>query len=334
MRPTEIAKPLGVFVLVIAVVLAGTAVLSVVAGSGAAGTPDGEHIDGQSPGQFQPDAMNSERDPETGNITVDASEGEKRLLIDTAHNNDFSEEEIAPIVEALTAAGHEVDVGAAATGGGFGGADYNATLRQYDAVLVISPVSSFSEGERLALEKYTDGGGRLAVLGEPTQADVGEGSFGLVLAQISFGANGLTTQYGARMGADMIYNMDDSANDNNFKSVNSVQDGSSVLSEGVDTITFSRAGYIVPVADSGAEVLFTAADGTRALETDRTGTYATVVKNGNMIFVADSDFVTRSEIYDADNEVFISNLLEFMVSGDKPDDVPESPDGQGDDSGF
>jgi hypothetical protein len=86
---------------------------------------------------------------------------------------------------------------------------------------------------------------------------------------------------------------------------------------------------------SESQAVMTAVDGTKTLETRRTGTYATVVRNNNMVFVADTDFMDKNEVYDADNEVFISNLLDFMVSGDKADDVPSTETGdEGGSGGF
>lgn len=323
MRVTEIAKPLGVFVVVIAVVLAGTAVLSLAAGSGG-GQADGERIDGQSPSAFQPENVNVEEDPEEGELAVGAPEGEKNVLIDTSHDNQFARDDIEPLIETLAEAGHSVDVGAA-SGESFGGG-YNETLQEYDAVLVIAPQAAFDEGERIAMQNYADGGGRLVVLGEATQPGVVPGTFGLSLGQLSFGANDLTGEFGAVMGSDTLYNLDDDATDNNFKSINAEPTADDMLTADVDTVTFDRAGYIVTMDGSDADVLYTAAEGTQARQTDREGEFPVVVRNDNMVFVADSDFIERSELYDADNEVFISNLLEFLVSGDKPDDVPEAND--------
>jgi hypothetical protein len=330
MKPTEIAKPLGVFALVIVVVLGGTAIVSLAAGSGSSSTADGQNIDGQSPAQYQPDAVNAERDPETGNLSVSAPEGQKRILIDTAHSNRFSQDEIEPIIEALVEAGHEVDVGTG-TSGGFSTGGYNATLQQYDAVLVIAPEAGFAQGERIALQNYAAGDGRVVVLGEPTQPAVAEGSFGLTLATAQFGANEMAGDFGARMGAHLLYNLDDEHNDNNFMSINAEPTGDGMLTDGVETVTFDRSGYLVTTGDD-VETLYTAADGTRTLERDQTGEFPLVVRNESVVFVADSNFVQQSELYDADNEVFVSNLLEFMVSGDKPDDVPEVPEEE--DDGF
>jgi len=328
MKPAEIARPLGVFVIVIVVILAGSAVLGAVAGGDSGGPTDGQNVQGQSPEQFQPESVNPDVDPETGEISVDADDGTKKILIDTQHSNAFDRDDIEPVVEALAEAGHTVDFTPSGTSdsGGFGSSSggYNATLQEYDALLVINPTEGFTESERAGLQTYTDNDGRVVVLGEPTQTGLSGGGLLPSLSTVSFGANDLTTQYGARMGAEALYNLDDSANDNGFKSIYAAPESTSSLSEGVDTITLENPGYIVRTGESDATVLYTAADGTKTLETRRNGTFATVVRNDNLVFVSDSDFIDQSEVYDADNEVFVSNLLDFLTSGDKPDDVPET----------
>ena len=66
----RIIKPLAVFILVIVVILAGTAVIGLL--SGTSGTPDGQRIDGQSPSQFQPSNLNQGIDPESGSLSIES----------------------------------------------------------------------------------------------------------------------------------------------------------------------------------------------------------------------------------------------------------------------
>jgi hypothetical protein len=40
------------------------------------------------------------------------------------------------------------------------------------------------------------------------------------------------------------------------------------------------------------------------------------MRNKNVVVVADSDFIRPSELYDVDNQVFISSLLEFLLPPD------------------
>lgn len=331
MKPGELLRPLGVFVLVVAVIVGGTAVAALATGSNPTPAPDSQQVQGQSPGQFQPDEVNPGVDPETGNLSVTAEAGNKDVLIDTQHANRFQRHELEPVVEALTAAGHDVDFTPSTREDSFGGSgDYNATLQAYDAVLVTFPTNDYTAAERTALREYTANDGRVVVLAEPTQLSVGSG-LASSAERVTFGANDLTWEYGVRIGADALYNMDDDANDNNFRSVDAEPVADDELTAGVDEISFDYAGYALVNDSTDARVLYEAADGTRTLETRRGGTFPTVVRNENVVFVADSDFITTKELYDADNEVFVSNLLNFLVSGDKPDDVPETAGGSDDD---
>lgn len=312
MTEGRIVKPLAVFIVVLVVILGGTFLLAV-ASPGSSGPPDGQSIDGQSPSQYQPDAVNAPVDPEEGEISVDSEGSDKRILVDTSHGNQVSESKLEPITEAVFEAGHTVEYGTAGTD------SFADSLGQYDGVLIVQPLGSYSPTEREALQEYTDDGGRVVVLAEPTQTRLSTG-FTQSTTTVSFGANNATKRYGIRMGAEQLYNVDDAANDNNFKAIYASPSDDGELTDGVETITFDTAGYAVVNGD--AETKFTAAEGTRTLETRRTGTYATVVRNDNMVFVTDSTFISSSEIYDADNEVFLGNLLSFLLDGEAPD-----PDG-------
>ncbi|WP_434531215.1 DUF4350 domain-containing protein [Haloarcula sp. NS06] len=312
MTEGRIVKPLAVFIVVLVVILGGTFLLAV-ASPGSSGPPDGQSIDGQSPSQYQPDAVNAPVDPEEGEISVDSEGSDKRILVDTSHGNQVTESELEPITEAVFEAGHTVEYGTAGTD------SFADSLGQYDGVLIVQPLGSYSPTEREALQEYTDDGGRVVVLAEPTQTRLSTG-FTQSTTTVSFGANNATKRYGIRMGAEQLYNVDDAANDNNFKAIYASPSDDGELTDGVETITFDTAGYAVVNGD--AETKFTAAEGTRTLETRRTGTYATVVRNDNMVFVTDSTFISSSEIYDADNEVFLGNLLSFLLDGEAPD-----PDG-------
>ncbi|MFY4812892.1 DUF4350 domain-containing protein [Haloarcula sp. AONF1] len=309
MTEGRIVKPLAVFIVVLVVILGGTFLLAV-ASPGSSGPPDGQSIDGQSPSQYQPDAVNAPVDPEEGEISVDSEGSDKRILVDTSHGNQVSESELEPITEAVFEAGHTVEYGTSGT------ASFADSIGRYDGVLIVQPLDSYSQAERDALQEYTEDGGRVVVLAEPTQTRLSTG-FTQSTTTVSFGANNATERYGVRMGAEQLYNVDDEANDNNFKAIYASPSDDGELTDGVETITFDTAGYAVMNGD--AETKFTAAEGTRTLETRRTGTYATVVRNDNMVFVTDSTFISSSEIYDADNEVFIGNLLSFLLDGEAPD---------------
>lgn len=317
----------AVFAVIVLVAVVGAVAVSAGGGTGAA---DGEEIDGQSPEQFQPEAVNQEIDPETGDIEIDATQ-DKRILVDTRHSNQISQSDLEPVLEAAFASGHTVDIGADSTststsfGGSNGNAGYGQTLSNYDAVMIIQPTGEFTASERNAVQNYTDAGGRVAILGEPTQVSAGLGLFSVPSA-VSFGATNLTRSYGFQVGAETLYNMNEDGTDNNFKSVYGSSSSDSDLTDGAETVNFDRSGYVV-VNDENAdqvEVLYTAVDDTKTLDTRREGTYPIAVRNDNVVFVADSSFIQESEVYDVDNEAFVGNLLGFLASGDLDSSFPSS----------
>ncbi|MFB6224329.1 MAG: DUF4350 domain-containing protein [Haloarcula sp.] len=311
MTEGRIVKPLAVFIVVVVVLLGGTVLLAL-AGPGSSGPPDGQSIDGQSPSQYQPEAVNVPADPEDGEISIDTNESDQRILVDTSHNNQLAQSDLEPITEAVFEAGHTIEYGTSGTGG------FADSLGQYDGVLIVQPLASYSPDEREALREYTEDGGRVVFLAEPTQAQLSTG-FITTTTTVSFGANNATQQYGVRMGAEQLYNIDDDSNDNNFKAIYASPSDDGELTKGVESVTFDTAGYATITSDSEAETKFTAANGTRTLDTRRAGTYPTVVRNDNMVFVADATFITSSEVYDADNEVFVANLLEYLLGGEATD---------------
>lgn len=305
MTEGRIVKPLAVFIVVLVAILATTFLLGAV-GLGTSGAPDGESINGQSPPQYQPDVVTVPVDPEDGEISIDTDATNEQILIDTEHDNQVSQSELEPTTEAVFDAGHSIDYGLSDN------ETFADSLDQYAGVLIVQPLSSYSSAEREALREYTERGGRVVILAEPTQTQTSLGG-GQSATTVSFGATDLVKQYGLRVGAEQIYNVNDESNDNNFKSVYASPADESDLTAGVETVTFDTAGYVITNTD--AERKFTAVEGTRTLETRRPITHPTAVRHDNVVFVADSTFITQSEVYDADNEVFIGNLLEFLLGG-------------------
>jgi hypothetical protein len=305
----------GVFVAIVLLAVAGAVVLSA---GGPAASADGERISGQSPASFQPENVNQEFDPEDGEIQIDATTDTKRILVDTRHGNEVSRSDLEVAAEAVFEAGHSLEFGAGTQSQSArrdGDTDYRATLQHYDGVLVVQPTQGFSNNETEALREYADSGGRVVVLAEPSQVQLGGGLFASS-SVVSFGATNMTRQFGVQVGAEMLYNVDDASNDNNFKSIYATPSGDGALTEGVETISLDQSGYAVVRNTGVVDVLYTATEGTRTLDSRREGSYPVVARNDNVVFVADSSFLLPSEIYDVDNEVFTGNLMEFLVSGD------------------
>jgi hypothetical protein len=329
MQPSKILKPLGVFALVIVVIVGASFAVPLALGGGGGSQTDGSAYGSAVPNHFQPSNVNAPSADESGEIQLDAED--KRILVDMRHSNSVERDELDPLVNALARNGHTVDFGAQAGssgGGGFSSGGYNATLQKYDAVLVIHPTQPFTDQEVAGLKAYANGGGRLAVFGEPTQlVTQGSGLFAQT-QRLRSPVNDLTHEFGIHVATQQLYNLGDDATDNYYKSIYASASGNGGLVDGVSQVDFDTSTYVVSL-NNQANTMLSAADGTKTYSTRKNGDYSIAARNDNVAVVGDSSFLTTSEVYDTDNEVLASNLLEFLVTGDKPDDVPSTPSGEG-----
>ncbi|WP_276272539.1 DUF4350 domain-containing protein [Haloarcula litorea] len=317
---------LATYIVLVALAVGVVAAAGFVAGADL-GRPDGATIEGQSPPQYQPERVEPAVDPETGEITV--APGDAEILVDTTHDNAVEPAELEPLAGALFAAGHRLRYTNNTTAANATGPPFGERLDGHAGLLLVQPTEGFTDRERAAVREYTAAGGHVVVLAEPTQTRVAGRSLNGT-PTVSFAANDLTSAYGIRMGSDVLYNIDDDRNDNNFKSVYTAPTGSGPLTDGAGTVTLDTGGYAL--VDGPARPVYTAVEGTRTLRTRRTGQFPTVARTENLVFVADTSLVTRSEVYDADNEAFVGNLLTFLANGDAPgraDDADTGSDGTG-----
>ena len=177
MTEGRVVKPLAVFVVVLVAILGATFLLAVLA-PGGSGPPDGQSIDGQSPPQYQPDAVDAPVDPEAGEIEIDTDTNDRRILVDTGHENQVAERDLEPVTEAVFEADHTLEYGVS------DGDEFADELDQYDGVLIIQPLQSHTTAGRIAPREYTDDGRPLDILAEPTQTAPFDGS-GLWSASVS-----------------------------------------------------------------------------------------------------------------------------------------------------
>lgn len=309
MSDRNFVQPLAVLIIALAVIVAGTFAVSALVGTAPTGSPDGATIDGQSPAQYQPEAADIGADPEDGELAVEPTQRDSRIVIDLRRTGDTTRTDLKPVTEALFEAGHSVTVLDGTDDEEFGDA-----LAGSSGLLIVQPTSAYPDGERDAIQDYVDAGGHAVIAGEPTQTRVGGGLFASV-SQVSFGATELAGSYGVQVGAETLYNVNDTDNDNNFKSIYATPTRGGILTEGVDTVTFDRSGYVV-TRDDDVAVHYAAVEGTKTIDTRRADTHPVVVRNDSVVFAADGSFLSQPELYDADNEVFTGNLLSFLAAGD------------------
>ncbi|WP_338740285.1 DUF4350 domain-containing protein [Haloplanus salilacus] len=301
-----------VFVVIVVVVVGGAAVAPYALGSGDGGD-DPPAVENQ---QFHPDSALPDRTAEDGEVRMDSDASDKTVLVDVGHANGVSETDLEPLLSTLAENGHQIRFYRGER------ASLNESLRSADAFLVVSPRERFTGDELAGVQAFTDAGGRVLVMGDPPSV---QATGGLLLGLGGLQETGpqtasLGSNYGIAYGSGYLYNMEE--NDNNFQSIYARPAGGSALTDGVDRVVMREA---APIRTGDATRVLVASRGTQLSTTRDTGQYAVVVRNGGVAAVGDTEFVTRENAHDADNEVLIGNLADFLVDGDKEPGAPAEP---------
>jgi hypothetical protein len=301
----------AVFVVIVAVLVGGAAVWPMVLGPA---DTSGDDVTVQNQ-QFQPGNILPDETPERGEISMDSDASGKTILVDAGHANDVSETELEPLLSTLTANGHEVRFYEGRR------TELNQSLRSADALLVVNPRQPYTSSELAGVEAFTDAGGRVLVMADPPSVQgIGGILFG-GLRQTSARTASLGSTYGIAYGSGYLYNME--SNDNNFQSIYARPAASGALGDGVGQVVMREA---VPIrTGDGATRVLVGSEGTHLSSTRDSGQYAVVARQGNVAAVGDTDFLTRENAFDADNEVLIGNLADFLVNGEKTPGAPQPP---------
>ncbi|AZH24395.1 DUF4350 domain-containing protein [Haloplanus aerogenes] len=302
-----------VFVVIVAAIVGGAAVAPYALGSADDGDSDPVSVENQ---QFQPGTILPDETTEEGEISMESDATGKTVLVDVGHENGISKTQLEPLLSTLVENGHQIRF--------YRGQrqSLNESLRSADAFLVASPQRRYTSDELAGVEAFTDAGGRVLVMGDPPSVQASGGLlFGLgSLQPTAPRTTALGSTYGVAYGSGYLYNMDE--NDNNYKSIYARPTADTDLTAGVDRVVMREA---VPLRTTGATRALVGTDGTHLSTTRDPGQYAVLARSGNVTAVGDTDFVTRENAYDADNDVLIGNLADFLVSGDKRPGAPRPP---------
>lgn len=323
MPRTDLLNGVGVFIIVVAAVLAGTA------GIGLLGSDAGGSATAADAPAYETDGLVATPVDSNGAVAPPNGTGSATVVIDRSHGNAIDTGDLRPLRTALVEAGHEVLVyrgGGSQSFGGSGGSTLNATLRQADAFVVANPNRGYTDSEVAGLKTFTEAGGRLLILNDPGQSPQGTqsqlpnplgGSSSAATAQGQ--PTNVAGVHGFAFGAGYLYNT--SRNANNFQSVYASPATDTGLTTGVDRLIVHDASAL-DVSPSG-QVLATA-DETRLSTTRQLDSYPVVARHGEVVAVGDTNLLSPSGAELADNGQFVSNLATFLVSGDKTPGAPAS----------
>ena len=318
MRAREVARGLAVVAVVAAVVVAGAFAGGLLLDSPTQSTaPDAPAYD--------TDALVPEPVEHGGSVSAPAGEESKTVVVDVSHGNGVSENDIQPFVDALVAAGHEVRLFGGGSSGGLTSdpaAAFNESLRGADALVAASPGTAYTPGEVAGVEAFADAGGRVLLAAEPptTGGTTSTVSIPGLSSGSSVSAAGqptnLAAAFGVTFGDGYLYDLAENAN--SFQAV--YASGDAGVADGVERAVMYDA---TPVTVGGNATSVLAVREASLSSTRAEGTYSVAARNGNVLAVGDTDFLTSGVATAGDNDALASNVASFLVSGDKESGAPE-----------
>jgi plastocyanin len=301
----------------VAVVAVGGIVSAVTGGGGnTAELPEVENP------QYDADRVSPNTSPGTANIQMDSSGTGETVVVSVGGG--VSERDIAPLVNTLIQGGAEVNV---VSKGGPGpaigligpgpqpprgpppaprpsGGEEESTLGEElpDADAFVSVgVGSYRDEEIDAISEFLDDDGRAVFAVTPQQEFAPSNGYAELFSEI-----------GAYTEPGYVYNL--AENDLNYQRIFVEPVGRTTLSEGIDQIVLDTA---TPVQAADADEVMRPIDGS-VLSTTRAETELPVlVRNENAVLVGDTEFMHPENTQRADNDVFVGNLADFLVGGER-----------------
>ena len=320
------------FVATIGVVVAGAAVAGFATSDGA---PPAEEIEND---HYLDEDLVNDRTPGEADVTMSSTEPPRTVLVDPGGaaaaplgllggGSVVAERDIRPLANALIENGHEVRVYAPGgappqvpqepTQGPAPGPEPESQLGSEldDADAFLTFGADYSDAERDDIEAFADGGGAVVSMADPDE------EFGAP------GSSALDSRLGVSNEPGYVYNLEE--NDLNYQRVYAEPASDSELTDGVDRVVFPTA---TPVGATAGTDVFRPIDGAELSTTRAPTDQPLVVRDDNVIKIGNSAFLSPENAQRADNDVFIGNLADVLVTGGggatvQPP-VPEpSPDG-------
>jgi hypothetical protein len=213
------------------------------------------------------------------------------ILIDDSHGNEFEDEELTVLFGRITAAGGLVEYFKF-------GDDLREALRDAGAFVVIANTSKYGAEEILALEEFVRKGGRLLVISDP-----------LRLYSVN-GINSLAGEFGIVYQDDYIYNLVE--NDGSYLNVIFDEFEENALTENLNRIVFQGANSL----RVGEGALIMGDENTFSSLREKPGdvTAVALTSGGRVLALPDMTFLTGPYNTFADNDVFIDNIVHFLLS--------------------
>lgn len=258
---------------------------------------------------FDPAVVAAVPTPAGSDFVDEPTVGDGVVLLDMAHNNQFTLDEISFLDGRLAARGFDLLP--------FDGGDLATTLRSANALVVIAPVLDYSPDEVLAVQNFVKRGGRLLMIGDPARFGVDfveDPFFGPIPFIVSdkLPLNSLANGFDMVFNGDYLYNTLE--NEGNFRNI-ILQEKS--FAEDALTADLSKLAFYGSHSlqlGGSATPLLQGDDNTWSSATDRAGgvTLAASSAEGRVLALGDMNFLTAPYYSVYDNGRFIAHLADFL----------------------
>lgn len=238
--------------------------------------------------------------------------GRGRVLLDRAHRNEFTLDEIGYLDGRLAARGFELL--------SFTGGDLANTLRAVTAFVVITPLENFTPAEVQAVADFVARGGRLLLVGDPTRFSVSftetAFSFDLVVESNKLPLNSLANEFNLIFNGDYLYNMVE--NEGNFRNI-LLQESAFAedrLTAGLDRLALYSTHSLQ--VGRGGKALLTADENTWSSATDRAGGLVVAASStqGRVLALGDVHLFIEPYATVYDNGRFTATIADFLTAMD------------------
>ncbi len=235
-------------------------------------------------------------------------------LLDKAHDNQFSLEEIAYLDSLLAARGYQLT--------SFLEGELADALRPAGALIVIAPLANYSPDEVLAVRQFVDRGGRVLLVGDPTRYNIEFDEVDFFAAPTIHTAqvplNDVANAFDITFRGDYLYNTVE--NEGNFRNILVDETGFSgtELTNGLKRLALYSVHSLL-LGPSAAPVL-AGDENTWSSATDQPGglTLAAVSpaegEDGQVLALGDLHFLLEPYNTVYDNGEFVSRVADFLVA--------------------
>ena len=268
----------------------------------------------QPPPTYDPDLIAAVPTPASNLFVDEPAQGEGLVLLDQAHDNNFTLADISYLDGRLAARGFELLP--------YTEGDLARQLRPVNAFITITPLNEFSVTDIQAITRFVNRGGRVLLVGDPTRYEIifdedDPFAFTFELETNQIPLNSLANQFGLIYNGDYLYNTIE--NEGNFRNIvlKSAGFAEDSLVDGLDEV----AVYSTHSIQTGpkAKAIITADDNTWSSATDRPGGLVLAAKseNGRVLALGDVHFLTDPYYTVYDNSHFIANIADFLTESDE-----------------